>query len=170
MTTEDGDSSHAESRSADTGSADTASGEVDARVLERAVRAVAILSRHFERTCAETGLSLPQYRLLLWVRHGPTRAAELADRAAVRRPTLTALVDGLENEGLLSRAAVEGDRRGIRLAVTERGIQALASTEARLGKLLSDFAEGEHRDAILEHLSIFSGAIEKVLAEYYRRA
>src|SRR5262245_6195721 len=75
--------------------------------MDRAVRAVAILSRQFERSCLEIGLSLPQYRLLLYVRGGPERAAVLAARAAVRRPTLTALVDGLEKEGLLERSSVE---------------------------------------------------------------
>jgi DNA-binding MarR family transcriptional regulator len=104
--------------------------------LAGAVRAVAILSRHFERQCLEIGLSLPQYRLLLFVRRGPQRAAELAAQAAVRRPTLTALVDGLEKEGLLVRRSVEGDRRGIRLELTAKGSEMLDRAEAHLCDLL----------------------------------
>jgi DNA-binding MarR family transcriptional regulator len=134
--------------------------------LYRAVRSVAILSRQFERACVEMGLSLPQYRLLLWVRHGPQRAAELANRAAVRRPTLTALVDGLEAEGLLSRTAVEGDRRGIRLEVTEKGLDLLARTEEHLGRLLQQLSDGEHGEAILDHLALLGEVLERSL--YYR--
>jgi DNA-binding MarR family transcriptional regulator len=138
--------------------------------IGRAVRAVAILSRHFERACVEMGLSLPQYRLLLWVRGGPQRAAELANRAAVRRPTLTALVDGLEAEGLLSRTAVEDDRRGIRLEVTEKGLELLTRTEAHLGQLLEKLAEGEQREAILGHLSAFGYLLEQAIGRYRRES
>jgi DNA-binding MarR family transcriptional regulator len=127
------------------------------------------LSRHFERACVEMGLSLPQYRLLLWVRGGPQRAAELATRAAVRRPTLTALVDGLEAEGLLARTAVEDDRRGIRLEVTEKGLELLARTEEHLSALLDHLAEGEHREAILGNLALFGQVLEQALGRYRRQ-
>jgi DNA-binding MarR family transcriptional regulator len=142
--------------------------EHEDRRIGRAVRAVAILSRHFERACVEMGLSLPQYRLLLWVRAGPQRAAELATRAAVRRPTLTALVDGLEAEGLLSRRAVEGDRRGIRLEVTEKGLELLGRTEEHLGRVLFKLSDGDHRDSILRELALFGQVIEQNIARYRR--
>ena len=132
--------------------------------LPGAVRAVAILSRHFERQCLEIGLSLPQYRLLLFVRRGPQRAAELAAQAAVRRPTLTALVDGLEKEGLLVRRAVEGDRRGIRLELTPKGSEMLERAELHLCDLLERMlkhGEGERVLGGLDELLV-------VLDRFYR--
>jgi MarR family transcriptional regulator for hemolysin len=137
----------------------------EAAGLAGAVRAVAILSRHFERACVEMGLSLAQYRLLLWVRSGPRRAAELAERAAVRRPTLTALVDGLAAEGLLERVAVEGDRRGIRLDLTEKGQLRIARTEAHLGELLAKLPLGEQRGAILRHLALLGEGIQQAFGK-----
>jgi len=132
--------------------------------LAGAVRSVAILSRHFERQCLEIGLSLPQYRLLLFVRRGPQRAAELAAQAAVRRPTLTALVDGLEKEGLLVRRAVEGDRRGIRLELTSKGSEMLERAETHLCDLLARMLKHGEQERVL-------GGLEELLVildRFYR--
>ncbi len=129
--------------------------------LDRAVRAVAILSRQFERSCLEIGLSLPQYRLLLYVRRGPQRAAALAARAAVRRPTLTALVDGLEKEGLLERSTVEGDRRGIRLELTPRGLELLDRAEAHLGLVVGTLAAEGDADSVLDGLDALASILER---------
>jgi DNA-binding MarR family transcriptional regulator len=132
--------------------------------LPGAVRAVAILSRHFERQCLEIGLSLPQYRLLMFVRRGPQRAAELAAQAAVRRPTLTALVDGLEKEGLLLRCAVEGDRRGIRLELTAKGSEMLDRAENHLCDLFSRMLKHGDQDRVLGGLD----ELRVILDRFYR--
>lgn len=145
---------------------DDAGGEPDreASRLSGAVRAVTVMSRHFERESLAAGLSLPQYRLLLFVRRGPQRAAELAAQAAVRRPTLTALVDGLEKEGLLLRRAVEGDRRGIRLEVTPKGLETLDRAEQRLGRLLQDMIGDGDFEKIVSGLN----ELAKILERFYR--
>jgi len=125
-----------------------------------------VASRHLERECVDAGLSLPQYRLLLFVRRGPQRAAELAARAAVRRPTLTALVDGLEKEGLLVRQMVEGDRRGIRLELTPKGAKALERAEGRLGGLLEQMLRDGNGDKVLSGL----GELANIIEQFYRRS
>ncbi len=140
-----------------------AGSRVSAR-LAASVRAVAVVARHFEREALEAGLSLPQYRLLLFVRRGPQRAAELAARAAVRRPTLTALVDGLEKEELLARRAVEGDRRGIRLELTSKGLETLDRAEAQLAGFLEEIIGDTDADAILDGLSALARAVERFYA------
>lgn len=126
----------------------------------RAVRAIAVAGRLFEQACQEADLSLPQYRLLLWVRAGPRRAAELAERTAVRRPTVTALVDGLAERGYLRRIPVEGDRRGIQLALTDAGLAALDGAERRLGELLDDLAKAGDRRRILDGLDELAEVLE----------
>ena len=79
------------------------------------IRLLARLARVAEQACQTTGISLPQYRLLVSISGQPQRASELATAVGVSRPTLTALVDGLEQGGYLRRVPVANDRRGIQL-------------------------------------------------------
>jgi DNA-binding MarR family transcriptional regulator len=102
------------------------------------IRLLARLARVAEQTCQQTGISLPQYRLLVSAAQGPQRASELAAAVGVSRPTLTSLVDGLEQAGLVKRAPVPSDRRGIQLELTEAGREAtLRAEEALSGRLLT---------------------------------
>jgi MarR family transcriptional regulator for hemolysin len=121
--------------------ADRRSEPLAARLLESpelttGIRLLARLARIAEQTCQATGISLPQYRLLVAVSGGPQRASELAASVGVSRPTLTSLVDGLEDNGLLRRVPVPSDRRGIRLETTEAGKQAMALAERALAQRL----------------------------------
>jgi DNA-binding MarR family transcriptional regulator len=60
----------------------------------------------------EAGLSAPRLRLLNFVHcHGPQKMADLADALAVTPRNVTALVDGLEADGLLRRLPHSTDRR-----------------------------------------------------------
>lgn len=76
-----------------------------------------------------TPLTVPQYRILRMVEAGGERAARLADRLAVRKPTLTAVADGLVQAGFLVRETEVLDRRVVRLCLTERGAEALQETQ-----------------------------------------
>lgn len=100
--------------------------------VKAGIRLLARLARVAEQTCQSAGVSLPQYRLLVSVSGRPQRASELATSVGVSRPTLTSLVDGLEQAGLLKRVPVPDDRRGIRLELTEAGREATARTEKAL--------------------------------------
>jgi DNA-binding MarR family transcriptional regulator len=104
------------------------------RVVD-AVRVLVRLRRSLERV--DTGLSLPQYQLLSMVRGGGERSARLADKLAVRKPTLTAAADALVAAGLLEREADPGDRRVVRLRITEAGLAAVQEAEERLAAALA---------------------------------
>lgn len=144
----------------------SAGGEPDRRATA-AVRSIVFLYREFERVCRDEGISIPQYRLLLYLRHGPKRAGELAARAAIQRPTLTSLVDGLEKDGRLRRVQVEADRRGVRLELTDTGMQDMRAIEARLAQQIEGVVEGEDADEILDAFTkmarILDGEVEKRL-------
>ncbi len=133
------------------------------------MRSIVFLYREFERVCRDEGISIPQYRLLLYLRHGPKRAGELAARAAIQRPTLTSLVDGLEKDGRLTRVQVEADRRGVRLELTGTGMQDMRRVEAKLAALIEGLAAGESVDAILDGFAkmgrILDGEVEKRLQD-----
>jgi DNA-binding MarR family transcriptional regulator len=61
-------------------------------------------------------------------------------------------VDGLEKDGRLRRIQVEADRRGVRLELTEDGVKAMRSVEARLSGLLEGLCEKGDKEEILNGL------------------
>ena len=95
--------------------------------LGGAVRTLARLSRLLE--ASDAGITLPQYRMLATLNEGGFRAARLADRLAIRKPTATALADGLVAAGYAERESEDGDRRIVRLLITDAGRVALAHAE-----------------------------------------
>lgn len=107
------------------------------------IRLLARLSRVAETAFQETGITLPQYRLLVELDRSPRRAGEVATDLGVSRPTLTSLVQGLERNGLLRRVPVRADRRGVRLETTEAGREALGRAEAFLAERLAPFVDAK---------------------------
>ncbi len=130
-------------------------------VFAEGVRILARLSRVAERVCIESGISLPQYRLLLTLADRQMRAGELAERVGVSRPTLTSLIDGLEQKGLLRRRPVPGDRRGIRLEPTEQGLDALARAERALSDRMLGLVDPETARQMAQVVTHLSGALDR---------
>lgn len=112
----------------------TVAGTVD---RPHAVRVVARLARLFERELAGAKLSLPQYRLLAFLSDGDWAASALADWLAVSRPSITSLVDGLVERGLVERAACETDRRRVLHRLTAAGEAAVTAATTTLGDALA---------------------------------
>ena len=106
----------------------------------RAVRGLALAARSLEQAAGD--LTLAQYRVLAFVAAGTERSSLVAEGLALAKPTVTAAVDGLVERKLLTREAVEGDRRSFRLAVTRAGTAALAAAEHSMGERL---------DRVLDH-------------------
>jgi DNA-binding MarR family transcriptional regulator len=104
--------------------------------LVRAARALALSARALERAAGECDLTLAQYRVLALVAAGDERSSLLAERLAVARPTITAVVDGLVERGCIERASVQGDRRSIRITLTKPGQQALRAAEREMAGTL----------------------------------
>lgn len=107
---------------------------IDAERLRGAVRVLVRLQRVLEPAAA--GLTLPQYRVLALVAAGGERSARLAEQLSVRKPTLSAVVDGLVAAGHLQRVAIPGDRRGLRLSITAAGREALGRADQTLSARL----------------------------------
>jgi DNA-binding MarR family transcriptional regulator len=103
--------------------------------LRRAVRTLALASRGLERVAAP--LTLPQYRVLGFIVAAPERASRLAAQVDVTKATLTGVIDALESHGWIVREVVAGDRRGVSLAVTDEGIKALKTADARMAEWLT---------------------------------
>ena len=113
--------------------------------LTRAARAVALSARALERAAGTRDLTLAQYRVLALVAAGDERSSLLADRLLVAKPTITAVVDGLVERGLIERTSVTGDRRSIRISLTKPGVHALRAVEKEMSETLARIL-GEAQD------------------------
>jgi DNA-binding MarR family transcriptional regulator len=129
--------------------------------MTQAVRVVARLARGVEVACQQAKLSLAQYRLLGFISQSPHRASELASRASVSKPTLTSLIDGLADRGLVRREQVEGDRRGIRLEVTDDGAEALRLADDLLCTRLSVLTAEDPDEHLVQGLILLGNTLEK---------
>jgi long-chain acyl-CoA synthetase len=102
-------------------------------------RIAAWLARHVELALDEVGLSPAQYRVLVLLAEaadGKAVPSVLAERLAVTRPSVTAVVDGLVARGLVVRRPDEVDRRRVEHSLSAAGHAALAladtAVQARL--------------------------------------
>jgi DNA-binding MarR family transcriptional regulator len=108
-------------------------------VRARAVRGLALAARSLEHAAGD--LTLAQYRVLAFVAAGTERSSLVAEGLALAKPTVTAAVDGLVERKLVTREAVTGDRRSLRLAVTAAGAAALHGAEHSMGERLDRVLE-----------------------------
>jgi long-chain acyl-CoA synthetase len=88
----------------------------------------------------EVDLSLPQYRVLGLIEEGSALASLLAERLAVRPPSVTAVVDGLVSRGLVARHPRDDDRRRVALTLTPQGRRVLAEADAATGERIASIA------------------------------
>ncbi len=85
-------------------------------------------------------LTLPQYRVMGILAEGSAAASGLADRLAVRRPSITALIDGLVARGLVDRRQEDADRRRVELRLTADGARTLAAADRAVDDYLASIA------------------------------
>lgn len=105
------------------------------------VLTLARLARLLERACTESAdahLTLAQYRLLAMISDGAERASHLAGRLALTKPTVSATIDTLVERGLVTRETAEGDRRALRLQITDEGVAVLGVAESAMRERLDD--------------------------------
>jgi len=128
------------------------------------VRTLTRLARMLERGAGD--LSLPQFRVLALVDEGGERASQLADRLAVAKPTITAVVDGLVDRGYLKRTADCDDRRATKITLTAAGKRALSDAEHAMHARLHDvLAHAEDPAAIERALEDLGIAIDRARNE-----
>jgi DNA-binding MarR family transcriptional regulator len=92
---------------------------------EALFRAQVALVRRFARHDVWGGMSMREYDVLYTLSRADGQALrlrELAQSSLLTQPSLSRLVDRLENEGLVHREPVEGDRRGTAVHLTAAGL------------------------------------------------
>lgn len=103
------------------------------------------------RSARPDGVSDAQLAVLGTLRmHGRRTITALAERERVTAPSMTNLINGLEEQGLVSRTPDEEDRRRVQVAITDAGSDIVERTIQRRDELLVD--EMVHLDLTDEEL------------------
>jgi DNA-binding MarR family transcriptional regulator len=114
----------------------------------------------FARVSERHSLTPVQAKLLCVLVFGPRGMAELAQLFGVEKAALTGLVDRAERRGLVRRSPVPGDRRALRVTLTDTGCRAAAAFHAdatgELNQFLSPLPPADR-----EH---FRSAMAKIIA------
>jgi long-chain acyl-CoA synthetase len=103
-------------------------------------RTAAWLGKQVEIGLSTVDLSAPQYRVLGLLDERSAVSSDLAERLAVRPPTVTAVVDGLVARGLVERRTVVADRRLVDHVLTAEGRRLLARADAAVQQRLEEIA------------------------------
>lgn len=138
-----------------------------------AVRAAARLARVAGNALGGAGLTLAQYRVLVFLDRGPRPATHVAALLGVAPSTVTSVVDGLSSRGLVERSADPGDGRRVVLALTDAGRGELARGDEVVGErlgLLLERLEPAEAEAVLSGLEHLNRAMESYLAERFGAA
>ncbi|MGH3321340.1 MAG: MarR family winged helix-turn-helix transcriptional regulator [Streptosporangiaceae bacterium] len=81
------------------------------------------------RTSEQLGLSVSAWGVLMLLDgEDGLKSSELAERVWISAATVTTLVDGLERDGHVARRRDDGDRRVVRVYLTDEGRKVLAET------------------------------------------
>ncbi|MEW2359564.1 MarR family transcriptional regulator [Spirillospora sp. NPDC029432] len=119
-----------------------------AEQLNRRLRNVVLLLR---QVAADEPVTSQQASVLGSLEGGPLRMTALAAEHGVRLPTMTAQVNRLERDGLVTRGRDGQDARVVTVEITPRGRTLLLATrERRIAFLTGRLAElGEERRAAI---------------------
>jgi len=115
----------------------------DALALADQLHSAAIhLLRHLRKEDDSSGLSAPRLSALsVVVFGGPVTLGQLARAEQVKPPTMTRIVTGLENDGLVRREGDKRDKRLTRIHATPKGHRVLMAGRARRVELLASAVE-----------------------------
>ena len=110
----------------------------------------------------EHGLTLSDFEVLLRLSRSPDRRmrrVDLADQVLLSASGVTRLLDGLERQGLVERAACSTDRRVVYAVLTDTGLDRLrTAAESHFGQV--DAVFGARFDD--EELAALTGLLDRL--------
>ncbi|MEX0768326.1 MAG: MarR family transcriptional regulator [Microthrixaceae bacterium] len=135
-----------------------------------AVRAAARLAKVAGTALSEGELTLPQYRVLVFLAVRSRPATHVAALLGVSASSMTSVVDGLVARSLVTRSADPSDRRRVMLALTTEGIRVMHLGDelvgAGLNRLLQRLQPEEAEQALVG-LELLNQAMEASLEERF---
>ncbi|WP_052481097.1 MarR family winged helix-turn-helix transcriptional regulator [Gilvimarinus agarilyticus] len=123
-------------------------------------RLASVMRESFNASLKEAEISWPQWMTLNCLHHQRAQTpAALAECLGVDRSAITRLLDRLADKQLVVRDHDDGDRRSVRVSLTEAGSAKMSAI---------DDAAREHQNAFLSHLPAtevraFKGNLQKLL-------
>ena len=125
-----------------------------------------LISRRYRTRLNEVlrriGQSQARWDALFWisVSGGEATQSELAERIGVEGPTLVTMLHKLEQEGLVERRQVQGDRRAKTIRLTPAAEQVLAEIAGLSAPFRDDLLAGISDKDLETCLSVFDRIIE----------
>ena len=131
------------------------------RVYVKLLRAAKAVVLRLEPGLAQAGLTSTQLGVLEAILHkGPLTQRELGRKVLTSAGNMTDVIDKLERRGLVARSRQPGDRRAVRVELTDEGqrsIEALFPTHAgRIAAAMEGLGTAELRElgALLRKLGL----------------
>ena len=125
--------------------------------------------RGWGRYAKSTGLSMPQFGLLMQMHHkGACGMSEVSERFEITPAAASQLVDKLVQNGFIKREEDPQDRRAKLLNLTDKGrelIQQGIEERYRWVEELGERLTGEERVKVTEALNIMTRAAQELEAE-----
>ena len=114
--------------------------DADREIAQALIGLMPLMGRLAHGVTRQRGTLTLERSKILWplVLGGPMRAGELAQQCHLGRPTLTELVDGLVDDGLVRRDEDPSDRRAVILALTAQGRRELHRFETAIAAALAE--------------------------------
>lgn len=138
-----------------------------------AVRAAARLAKVSGTALQDADLTLPQYRVLVFLAIRERPASHVASLLGVTPSTVTSVVDGLVARDLVARTADPRDRRRVVLSLTDGGRTAVELGDqvvgAALDRLLARL-DATDAERALVGLEVLNQAMELALDERFGTA
>ncbi len=118
---------------------------------------------HYSRSLKAEHLKLPGYFIMNYLyRNGFQKLSTLAEVTGVSRPTITGIVDKLENHGLIRRVKGNSDRRNITVELTESATEKVERVyldrDSFKSELAGTLTESEISD-FLKYIEVLRGII-----------
>ncbi len=117
------------------------------------MRLVVSLYREFEHVARRGDLSMAQYRTLLYLMGGTRRAGELAAANAVTKPTVSAMIGSLRQQGWVTDSIDPADGRVSRIELTAAGRARVEQFETALADRMEELIPGVNRDELRSSLA-----------------
>lgn len=107
-------------------------------------------SGEFHAYLAQEGMSVPEWRILASLYPDKQRrVGELARSCLQKQPTLTRIVDRMEEDGIVARVYSKENRREVKVSLTDHGKELAAKFVARAqaheNSVLAEYSEAEAR-------------------------
>jgi DNA-binding MarR family transcriptional regulator len=126
------------------------------------------LGRAIEVAVSDAGVTSTRYRALTLVQAGVTSSGVLAAFLAVRPPTVTTVMNGMVDDGLVDRIRATDDRRRVGYDLTAEGADVLARANAAADRVLCTLSaemSPEERETAFAGVALWRGALDRRRSE-----